>query len=62
MQGGVHPKVSYEELKSKLNLALSENSQQKSKLALQEGELARLMAALGDFHQRLVKLDAFTKF
>ena len=53
--------VVFDKLQSDLNLEKTENIEKSSRIAQLEQELERAVASLKDFHERMVKLDTYTK-
>ena len=52
----------FDKLRSQLNLAETDIITKDAKITQLEADLARTIRSLKDFHQRMVKLDAFAKF
>lgn len=61
-KGGTLSQVSFDLVQSRLTLERSDNRQKAARIQQLEADLSRTVAALKDFHSRLVKLDNFAKF
>lgn len=61
-KGGTLSQVSFDLLESRLTVERQENQQKAARIQQLEADLSRTVAALKDFHSRLVKLDNFAKF
>lgn len=61
-KGGMLSQANLDLVQSRLDLERSDNLQKNARIQQLEADLVRTVAALKDFHSRLVKLDNFAKF